>query len=94
MKAFMEKQHFGEYHGKNEGVIYPLSGKDVRADVSSRQAVERIQEFCRSVGLPFSLEDGTLRIFRNMSNKQNFCYRFEIKTKEAPEVLEYDIPEA
>lgn len=91
MKAIMEKQHFGEYHGKYEGYIYTVYRTNIKAEMSAAKAIPIILDFCRKVNLPDNLEDGSIKIFRNLSNKQNSCYRFEVRTKEYLEVLEYDI---
>lgn len=91
MKMQMEKQHFGEYHGKYEGYIYTVYRTDIKAEVPASKAVPMIREFCKKVGLPDNLEDGSLKIFRNLSNKYNSCYRIEVRTTEYLEMLEYDI---
>ena len=91
MRVYMEKQHIGEYHGKYDGVhtVYRTS---LKADMPAQKAIAAIRAFCKRAGLPDNLENGSLRIFRNCSNKQNFCYRFEVRTEEYLEILEYDVP--
>ena len=87
MRAIREKTHYGEYHGQVNGMIYVVYRTDLHSDIEEDIAIPKIQQLCADNMLPNNLMTGAIRIFRNETNKQNSCWRFEVRVASTKNAL-------